>query len=1075
MNHEQHRYPGAQPFGDDEFSRRIFFGREKASAALTDQILANRLIVVYAKSGSGKTSLLNAGVAPRLRDALHVPLFVRVNDRKRGALGSVFEGIRSECERQKLEFVAGDTSSLWTYFKTVEFWRDDVLLTPVLILDQFEELFTLQSAEEREKFLADLGSLLRGTPPESLDPAASGISGTPPPIHVVLSLREDFLGLLDEGSDRIPEIMNHRFRLGPLSAEMAAEAITKPAALEGESLTTRAFQLQPQCVASVVDYLSRSASSREEASTRQVEPFHLQLICQMIESIAASRQKASASQVVLSFADIGGDAAMAETLETFYADAIHSLPRKKRRPARRVCAHWLISVEGRRLSVDERELCRHSGLTRDDLQQLQNRRLLRTDRRSDRTYYELGHDALVEPVLGSRRTQAAITYTAAIFGGSTLSSFMAGMAIAFAALARDPDSSMVGMLVFSVLCAIVSVVGFIWLRAGVRLRARYSEHDEDTSGKPKFRLRKIAGWILLFLGPSTCLPWLLWGLWVLAAAAAIAIGRGQLPAPLAFLNSAAVDTWPYMQTHPVRELLWILVDFQAVTVLGAWLYRCGGKLLWPSQRAKVKAQQTLKGKFSLALACLRSLAGAVGLILGGLSIYTVCTCSSTWNGVVARWVQWPIMPPDLTETCNTIYTHSAFFSADGVYTISFIVSILILSAAALWIGVAAIFSVIAYRREEKQKPAALEVATIAAAWLVAFAVLAPFARALWGPAAKTPVWIPQDKVDVWVAGTSVIAHSSTGGKTWDSQTVGSSTANLYATSANVVVAAGDDGSIWRTTDAGKHWAPVHWGAGEHKGLTLNAVWFATPQIGWIVGHGALLKTEDGGNSWQERAGPDQKDYQSFLDGADLLDVWFVSPQEGWISATAGTIFHTSDGGATWELQKTPDVMLPSTATPDKKPDKKQVQKPQPVNIYYIAFATPQCGWASGWYGHLFRTVDGGKTWTKTSLDGASATLYGVDPVSCSVAWVVGTSGTILYTQDGGNKWMPRTSGVDATLTQVKFTDARTGWVIGLNGMVLHTDDGGMTWSGQQFETDKNLWTISAIGQAPSASPGSVPH
>ena len=47
---------------------------------LTDQVLANRMVVVYAKSGLGKTSLLNAGVAPRLRDEGYLPLIVRVND-----------------------------------------------------------------------------------------------------------------------------------------------------------------------------------------------------------------------------------------------------------------------------------------------------------------------------------------------------------------------------------------------------------------------------------------------------------------------------------------------------------------------------------------------------------------------------------------------------------------------------------------------------------------------------------------------------------------------------------------------------------------------------------------------------------------------------------------------------------------------------------------------------------------------------------------------------------------------------------------------------------------------------------
>src|SRR5262249_40662634 len=60
MNGSATRYPGAQPFSDDALSRKIFFGREPEVIALSDQILANRMVVVYARSGLGKTSLLNA-------------------------------------------------------------------------------------------------------------------------------------------------------------------------------------------------------------------------------------------------------------------------------------------------------------------------------------------------------------------------------------------------------------------------------------------------------------------------------------------------------------------------------------------------------------------------------------------------------------------------------------------------------------------------------------------------------------------------------------------------------------------------------------------------------------------------------------------------------------------------------------------------------------------------------------------------------------------------------------------------------------------------------------------------------
>src|SRR6516225_8383217 len=111
------RYPGAQPFRDDDVARQTFFGRDGAAIALSDQVLANRLVVVYAKSGVGKTSLLNAGVAPALRKAGTIPLFLRVNDIEHDILRSVLDGIQAEAARQKVEYHPGDATSLWSFFK----------------------------------------------------------------------------------------------------------------------------------------------------------------------------------------------------------------------------------------------------------------------------------------------------------------------------------------------------------------------------------------------------------------------------------------------------------------------------------------------------------------------------------------------------------------------------------------------------------------------------------------------------------------------------------------------------------------------------------------------------------------------------------------------------------------------------------------------------------------------------------------------------------------------------------------------------------------------------------------------
>ncbi len=176
MTDPPNRYPGAQPFSDDEFSRKVFFGRDSAARELADKILANHVVTVYARSGLGKTSLLKAGVAPLLRDQGYLPLFVRVNDLRVGPYPALLETVPDEAARQQIEYVPGRGVSLWSFFKTAEFWRDDLLLTPVLILDQFEELFTLQSEEVRAHFLNELSYLIRGVrpPPYEVTPPVVG-------------------------------------------------------------------------------------------------------------------------------------------------------------------------------------------------------------------------------------------------------------------------------------------------------------------------------------------------------------------------------------------------------------------------------------------------------------------------------------------------------------------------------------------------------------------------------------------------------------------------------------------------------------------------------------------------------------------------------------------------------------------------------------------------------------------------------------------------------------------------------------------------------------------------------------
>jgi hypothetical protein len=428
------RYPGAQPFADDEVSRKVFFGREQTARALTSQILANRLVVVYAKSGLGKTSLLNAGIAQRLREENRIPLIVRVNDLTRGPLVSVLEGIQFAAERQLVEYIPGRPDSLWTFFKTVEFWREDLLLTPVLILDQFEELFTLHARDATMAFLADLGYLVRGVRPPSIEATDLELSETSPAISIVLSLREDYLGYLDDAADRIPQILDNRFRLTPLSVDAAAEAMTGPAGIEDDVFHTKPFRFDPELVTTVLRYLSEHRTGLATDKAAYVEPFHLQLICQKIEAAAEKQQPQFQSDLIITMNSVGGEAALRRTLQDFYTETLGTFyPKRVQRAVRRLCEEFLISPEGRRLSLNEYQIRQQLGLYRETLQQLVNKRLLRSDSRADTTYYELSHDALVEPVLTATRARALLFGWVAAATGSVFAILFTSIGSMFAA------------------------------------------------------------------------------------------------------------------------------------------------------------------------------------------------------------------------------------------------------------------------------------------------------------------------------------------------------------------------------------------------------------------------------------------------------------------------------------------------------------------------------------------------------------------------------------------------------------------------------------------------------------------
>jgi tetratricopeptide (TPR) repeat protein len=390
------RYPGPRPYEDAEIDRKLFFGRHGEANELLYRVMGNRVLLLFGKSGTGKSSLLQAGLFPLLREQHMLPLPVRPEP-----LEILFSTIEEICTKNEIDHTPGDTRGLWEYFKTATFWHEGFLLTPVLVLDQFEEIFTLLWSQDRQVITRHLGELVGGAVPQRLRSSAPRTESSlfdekPPSVKIILSLREDYLGALQELTREIPGLFENRFRLAAMDKTKAREAVLRPAELpQEETFATRSFRYEDSAREELVDFLA--------GETGEVEPFQLQILCLEIEKRVAKVQGESQQEVVVDRAFLGGRERMDTILQGFYEDVLQKFPWFiKRKRVRNLCENGLL-IAGHRCLLEANRISTLFMIRADDLRTLVDLRLLRKEERSKVYYYELSHDSLIQPVLKSNK------------------------------------------------------------------------------------------------------------------------------------------------------------------------------------------------------------------------------------------------------------------------------------------------------------------------------------------------------------------------------------------------------------------------------------------------------------------------------------------------------------------------------------------------------------------------------------------------------------------------------------------------------------------------------------------------
>jgi len=404
LDHD-HPWPGLISFTEADHS--FFFGREREVAELARVIRQESVTVFFGKSGLGKSSILRAGVSPLLRDSEFVPVYVRLNHADEAPPLEDQVEIRLEeiLEQEKIEApkpVRAET--LWEYFhkRDCDWWdKNNRLVKPVLIFDQFEELLTVgQASPERAartaSFLTELEDLIENRPPAALlkrfdadRNLARQYELERTDYRVVLTLREDFLPDLEGLRERLRAIMFNRFRLMPLNGEQAMEVILKP----GGHL------VEEQVALRIIDFVSSSERSRlqnevtrAQVAQRAIEPALLSVILRELNNrrIQGGQQKITAELV--------GKAQAAEIFEDFYQRGLAGLADG----VREFIEDCLLTSSGARNRIAEEDALTKKDITPAVVATLIDRRIIQREMTGSAKWLELTHDTLADVVRSDR-------------------------------------------------------------------------------------------------------------------------------------------------------------------------------------------------------------------------------------------------------------------------------------------------------------------------------------------------------------------------------------------------------------------------------------------------------------------------------------------------------------------------------------------------------------------------------------------------------------------------------------------------------------------------------------------------
>ncbi len=296
---QKFRYKGTDAFFEED--KNIFWGRETEVKYVIKNLETEKILLLHSQADAGKTSLINAGIIPLLKNNTKTAIYnIDIQNIAGNQNDNLIQNIISEIEKHDLknsylDKILPDDNSLWIKLKKLQSKNIDEI---VFFFDNFENITTFPKTQTAD-FCNQLNNVLYSQIPEKysetiqekisndfeiLTDEGFKLLYKPLNIKIVFVLTSDKIDFIKQMELPIYNIFDNRYEIEYLDNNIAEQIICKTANYEAKYVSqnnfiSSKFQYDKNLISEIVDILSQK-------NQQKISPLLLQIVCENIEKIA---------------------------------------------------------------------------------------------------------------------------------------------------------------------------------------------------------------------------------------------------------------------------------------------------------------------------------------------------------------------------------------------------------------------------------------------------------------------------------------------------------------------------------------------------------------------------------------------------------------------------------------------------------------------------------------------------------------------------------------------------------------------------------------------------------------------